>query len=301
MSSQCLAIATAQYPADLLPSLGAYRDKLARWVAEAVDGGGQLLVFPEYGAMEWAGALGVSVAQDLTASLQGVSDAMGEMDAALADLARRHGVHILGPSGPHVREGGQFANAARLFAPSGRVGVQDKMIMTPFERDWGIAPGAQLRVFETAIGRIGIAICYDSEFPLLVRAQAEAGARLTLVPTCTEFPSGFHRVRTAALARALENTSVSVLSPIIGDAPWSPAVDRNYGAGGIYVPAERTLSDTGIVAEGSPNVPGWIYGSVDFSRLEALAADGEMRNRSDWSLQPGAKSAAAAVEIVSLL
>ena len=154
MSPQRLAIAAAQYPVDLRSELGAYRDKLARWVGEAASAGAQMLAFPEYGAMEWAGALGVSVAQDLSASLQAVSDAMPEMDAALSELARRHGVHILGPSGPQGRAGGRFVNAARLFAPSGRVGVQDKMIMTPFERDWGIAPGTQLRVFETAIGRI---------------------------------------------------------------------------------------------------------------------------------------------------
>ena len=119
------------------------------------------------------------------ASLNAVSDALPEIDAIHVDLARRHGVHILAASGPMWRTD-RFVNAARLITPEGRVGVQDKHIMTPFERDWDITAGAALRVFETALGRIGIAICYDSEFPLLVRAQAEAGAEIILVPSCTE-------------------------------------------------------------------------------------------------------------------
>jgi predicted amidohydrolase len=81
--------------------------------------------------------------------------------------------------------------------------VHEKRILTPFERAWRVAPGRQLRVFETVLGRIGVAICYDSQFPLLVRAQAEAGAELILIPSCTEYLSGYHRVRAAAQARAL--------------------------------------------------------------------------------------------------
>ena len=94
-------------------------------------------------------------------------------------------------------------------------------------------------MFDTTLGRIGVAICYDSEFPLLVRAMAEAGAEVVLVPSCTERISGYHRVRTGARARALENQIATVVSPTVGDALWSPAVDHNVGAAGIYVPSEH--------------------------------------------------------------
>jgi predicted amidohydrolase len=291
-------IAAAQYPPEAFRSLGAYRDKLARWVAEAAGNGAQLLVFPEYGAMEYAAAAGASVAGDLTASLTAVSDALPEMDAAHADLARRHGVYILAASGPSARGAGRYVNAARLIAPSGTVGVQEKLVMTPFERDWGISAGTGLKVFETALGCISVAICYDSEFPLIVRAQAEAGAEIVLVPSCTELVSGYNRVRTAALARALENTCLTVLSPTVGDAPWSPAIDRNAGAAGILAPADRSLSDTGVLAEGALNRPQWVYADVDLERLHAVKACGEMRNRTDWGLQPGAAPLAHRVEVV---
>jgi predicted amidohydrolase len=295
-----LRIAAAQYPPEALASLGAYRDKLARWVAEAAGAGAQLLVFPEYGAMEYAAAAGASVAGDLAASLAAVSDALPEMDAAHAELARTYGVHILAASGPSARGPGRYVNAARLFAPSGKTGVQEKLIMTPFERDWGVSGGTGLKVFETALGRIGIAICYDSEFPLLVRAQAEAGAEIVLVPSCTEFVSGYHRVRTAALARALENTCVTVLSPTVGDASWSPAIDRNAGAAGVFVPADHSFSDTGVLAEGALNRPQWVHAEVDLARLAGIKAAGEMRNATDWPLQPGAAPLAQQAEVVAL-
>jgi predicted amidohydrolase len=137
------------------------------------------------------------------------------------------------------RADGRFVNAARLITPAGRSGVQEKRMLTPFERAWGVALGRQLRVFETVLGRIGVAICYDSEFPLLVRAEAEAGAELILIPSCTEYLSGYHRVRAAAQARALESQISTIVSPTVGDALWSPAVDRNVGAAGVFVPADR--------------------------------------------------------------
>ncbi len=293
-------IAAAAYPLDALPTLGAVEDKIARWVAEAADRGAQLLVFPEYGAMELAAPAGEAVCADLQASLAAVSDAMPRIDATHADLARRYRVHILAGSGPRLGADGHYRNTARLFVPSGTFGTQDKLIRTPFEHDWGLAAGDVAKVFETEFGRIGVAICYDSEFPLLARSMVEAGAGIILIPACTELVSGFHRVRTAAMARALEGACAAVLSPTVGTSTWSPAIDYNSGAAGIYVPTEAGVSDTGVIAEGALNAPGWVYGSVDLAALSRLAASGEMRNRADWPRQPGGTLPLPKPEIVKL-
>ena len=298
--ARVIRIAAAAYPLDGFATLGAVEDKIARWVAEAAGAGAQLLVFPEYGAMELASPAGKAVCADLAASLAAVSDALPRIDAFHADLATRHGVHILAGSGPHRGADGRYRNTARLFTPSGRSGRQDKLIRTPFEHDWGLVPGDKLGVFETTLGRIGIAICYDSEFPLLVRTMVEAGAQIILVPACTEFVSGYHRVRTAALARALEGGCATVVSPTVGESAWSPAVDYNSGAAGIYVPAEAGISDTGVLAEGTLNAPGWVYADVDLAALARLADTGEMRNRADWRHQPGGDLALPKAEIVAL-
>ncbi len=292
-------IAAAQYPIERFATLDAYAAKLGRWVADAAGAGAELLVFPEYGAMEYAGAAG-GAAESLTGSLTAAAAGMQHMIAVHAELAKRHRVHILAASGPCRTPAGTFVNRARLFAPSGTSAAQDKLIMTPFEHDWGIKPGTAQNVFDTALGRLGIAICYDSEFPLLVHALCAAGAEIILVPSCTEFVSGFHRVRTAALARALENTCVTVQSPTVGNAPWSAAVDRNSGAAGIFVPAEQGLSDTGVLAEGPLNAAQWLHATVDLERLRRVRDTGEMRNVRDWHMQPGASNITHVVQRVAL-
>lgn len=297
---QTLKVASAQYPIDQPATLPAWRDKVARWVAAGAATGAEILVFPEYAAIEQAAALGPKVYGDLDATLQAVAELEADRVGLHRELAAKHGVHILVGSGPSAKGEGRYVNAAQLVTPRGSVGMQEKLIMTPFETDWGISAGTQARVFDTALGLIGVTICYDSEFPLLARAMAEAGAELLLVPSCTERVSGYHRVRIGSRARALENQIAAVVSPTVGDALWSPAVDRNIGAAGIYVPSEQTVSDTGILAQGTLNAAEWVTATVDLARLRHLRASGEMRNYVDWPNQPGATQLADKVEIVTL-
>ena len=297
---QTLKVAAAQYPIDQPATLDAWRDKIVRWVADGAATGAEVLVFPEYAAIEQAAALGEKVYGDLDATLQAVAELEGDRVALHQDLAAKHRVHILVGSGPSRKGEGRFVNAAQLVTPKGSVGIQEKLIMTPFETDWGISAGTQLRVFDTVLGLVGINICYDSEFPLIARAMAEAGAELLLVPSCTERVSGYHRVRTGSRARALENQIATVVSPTVGDALWSPAVDKNTGSAGIYVPSEQTVSDTGILAQGELNAAQWVTADVDMARLRHLRTSGEMRNYIDWPNQLGASKLADKVEIVTL-
>jgi hypothetical protein len=183
-----------------------------------------------------------------------------------ASLAAEHDVHILAGPGPMKSSKGRFVNGAHLVAPNGLVGCQEKNIMTPFEKEWGVQAGSQLKVFDTGIGRIGVLICYDCEFPLLARAMAEAGAEILLVPSCTERVSGFNRVRIGAQARTLE----------IG------------------------VCDDGVLAQGVVNEVGWLNGSIDLMALRELRDKGEMRNFHDWSLQAGAGGLELNVELVCL-
>lgn len=283
-----MRIATAAYPLDFLNTWQAYADKLTDWVQRAAGQGAELLVFPEYGAMELATLDGRAVALDLEASLDAVSKRMADVDALHADLAARFKVHILAASAPvfNADYGTRPVNRARLFTPAGAMGVQDKQIMTRFEREtWFIAPGGPLQIFDTALGKIGILICYDNEFPLLGRALAEA--EVLLVPSVTEALAGHSRVRIGAQARALENQCVSVVSSVVGLADWSESVDVSVGAGCVFGPPDTGFPDTGVIAQGKRNAPGWTLADVDLASVARVRAQGVVLNRAHWTDQQG--------------
>lgn len=281
-------IAAAQYPIERLADWAAYEAKLTRWVAEAAGNGAELLVFPEYGAMELA-SLDPHIESDLAASLDAVSALLPRVDALHARLAKRHDIHILAASAPRCDPDGKARNAARLFAPSGAMATQDKLVMTRFEREeWHISAGAGLKLFDTALGRIGVVICYDSEFPLLARALVEAGAEILLAPSCTDSLHGYWRVRLGAQARALEGQCYTVQAPTVGTAEWSPAVDVNRGAAGVFGPPDRGMPENGVLALGEMDASQWVYADCDLTKVAALRADGGVLNARDWRDQPGA-------------
>lgn len=278
-------IAAAAYPFDWLDDFDAYRAKISAWVADAADC--DLLVFPEYGAMELAALGGPAVAADLEASLHEVARHAPARDALHAELAAAHGVHILAASaphfdGPHVN-GARPVNRATLYGPQGRIGDQDKQVMTRFEReDWNVIGAHGLRVFDTALGRLGVLICYDAEFPLLGRALAEAGVEIILVPSCTDTVAGYNRVRIGAMARALESQCVVVQAPTVGNADWSPAIDENRGAAAIYAPADGFWPESGVVAEGAMDAPGWVKAVVDLDLVAESRRNGRVLPFRHW-------------------
>lgn len=278
-------VAAAQYPIDRLPDWSAYEAKLSRWAAEAAEGGAVLAVFPEYGAMELA-SLDPETMGDLAASIETVSALLPRVAALHADLAARHGLHILAASAPRKDADERFRNAARLFTPNGNVGTQDKLTMTRFEREeWDIAPGDEQLVFDTVLGRLAVLTCYDCEFPLLARAAAEAGAEVILVPSCTDTLQGYWRVRLGAQARALENQCVVVQAPTVGNAAWSPAVDINRGAAGIYGPPDGSFPDNGVLASGIEGHDGWVFANIDPDLILGLRQNGAVLNLRDWPTQ----------------
>ena len=275
-----IKIAAAAYNFDWFDDFDAYRAKLTRWTEAAADC--DLLVFPEYGAMELASLGGKEIAADLEASLHEVARHAAAREALHAELAAAHGIHILAASGPHF-DGERPVNRAVLFGPKGRIGHQDKQVMTRFEReDWHVEAAPGLRVFDTPVGRLGVLICYDSEFPLLARPLAEAGVEVILVPSCTDTVAGFNRVRIGAMARALESQCVVVHSPTVGACDWNPAIDENRGRAAIYAPSDGIWPETGILVEGEMDRPGWVKARVDLDRVRESREDGRVLPFAHW-------------------
>jgi predicted amidohydrolase len=300
ISRASLTVAAAAYPPEALADLAAWRAKMERWLGEARDQGAELVIFPEYAAMELATMAGPDAAVQVASALAAVSERMAASGTIHQELARRFGLHIVAGSGPLIGADGRYRNVVRIFAPNGKYGVQEKLILTPWERAWGLAAGKRPRVFDTTLGRIGIAVCYDGEFPLNVRAQTEAGADLIAIPACTDTISGYSRVRTAALARALENQCATVLSSLSGAAPWCPAIDENVGAAGAYGPADHGVSETGVLREGTIGETGWVVTKIDLDAILATRLAGGVRTFTHWAEQSGARALAPFAEVVDL-
>jgi predicted amidohydrolase len=276
-----LKVAACQYPIEPVGSMAAWTQKVDRLVGEAARAGAQLLVFPEYAGMELTSVMPREVQADLRLQLEHLQELVAEYRGVWATLARRYCVYILAGSMPE-RVGDEFRNRAWLFGPSGEGSWVEKLQMTRFEREWGVARGEGGVVFDTELGMLGVAICYDSEFPLLVRRLVEQGARAILVPACTDALSGYWRVRIAAQARALENQCYVVQSPTVGSAPWSIALDENHGAAGVYGPPDKNFPPTGVVAMGELDAAGWVIAEMDLANVEAVRLDGQVLNHRDW-------------------
>lgn len=282
-----MKIAAATYPPEWHADWTALAAKLEAWVSDAVGQGADLLVFPEYAGIEVA-----LIGQPPTGAEPTPAEWGDRMAAAEArwkdlhtDLATRHGVHILAGSLAAKAEAG-MVNRAWLCSPGGAQVAQDKLIPTPYERrEMGLIAGSEMQVISTALGKIGILICYDAEFPLLARAMLEAGAELLLVPSCTELPAGLTRVRQSARARAIEGQCLVVHAPLTGTVPGCDIVSSNSGRAGIFCPPDYGLPPDGIVAQGELNVPGWTFAEVDLTRIGAARTGGQVGNYAHWSEQ----------------
>lgn len=252
--------------------------------AIVADAAADLVVFPEYAGVE--AALLAAPAElpprgwrDLTAARA------GDWLALAVDLARRHRCHLM-PGTTLVRTDRGIVNRAYLIGPKGEVGWQDKLILTPYERDvLDLAPGEGLRIFDTALGRIGILICYDCEFPLLARRLVAAGADMILVPSCTDLPAGQTRVRQSARARAIEGQCLVVQAPLVGGVAGCDIVDVNTGRAALFAPPDHGLPPDGIVAQGAPDAAGIVLAEVDPAAVARPRLAGQVGNFRHWPEQ----------------
>ena len=193
-------IAAAQYPIEGDRSFDQIRDKVVAHVAEAASAGASLIVFPELVALD-AWPTTPAPADEAAAARRLAREITPPLIAAVRRLADEHGVAIV--VGAPREVGGAVRNSAVLAFPDGRSVVQDKLFLTPWEREVGWEAGDRLVVFETPWGRTAILICYDCEVPMLSDRLAEHAVEVLLVPSMTESEHGLLRVRWTAQARAV--------------------------------------------------------------------------------------------------
>ncbi len=277
-------------------TFGEFAQRVRQGVQAAADAGAAVIVLPEYLSLELAATFAASIRSDPHASFAAIQSYRDEWLALFADLAVHTGTSLL--AGTFLLDVGnrRYRNRADLFTAAGTHFWQDKLQLTGFEKKAGvIEPGDRLKVFDLGGLRVGIAICYDIEFPLPVRAQWEAGARLLLVPSCTDTRAGATRVRTGCLARALENRCFVAQAVTAGEAAWSPALDVNTGEATVYAPMDVGLPEDGVIANTSGHET-WAYATLDFNALAASHAHAQVAVERDWPAQTRPEIVAARVE-----
>ena len=265
-----MRIAVCRYPLQTLSGFDAFADKQATLLQEPVDQGATLVVLPEYLAMEIAGGFSDDVRSDLARSLVALQPVFGAWQQCYQNLADQLGVCIQAGTFLLATTAGCYRNRAFLFRPKAAPLWQDKLQLTGFEKQCGlIEAGDSLHVFDVQGQRCGMAVCYDSEFPLPVRAQREAGAT---------------RVRVGCQARALENRMLVACAVTAGELPWSPALDSNTGEAAIYAPMDIGLPADGVLCQTNGGSV-WAIHDVDLADLADPTRPAQVANDRDWPLQ----------------
>jgi predicted amidohydrolase len=269
-----LRVAALQYYVRPVESFDEFRGQVTALIETAVDYKCRLIVLPEYFTVQLL-TLG-DVRRPIDEQIRFLAGHGSAYQELMAELARKHGVYLVAGTIPVVdEEDDQVYNDCHVFGPAGEHGVQGKLHMTRWEREeWRVAARSGLKIFETEFGRLGVAVCYDVEFPEIVRAAARQGAHIVAVPSCTDDRQGFLRVRYCAAARAIENQIYVIHAPTVGSLPMVPAVSLNYGQASILTPCDFVFSRDGILAEGNPNQEMMVIGDLDLEAIEQSRSHG---------------------------
>lgn len=277
-----MKVAVAKYPIQAPADFAAFAERQAAVLGAAAAQGARVAVLPEYLSLELAATFDAGTQADLHASLAAIQRYREDWLALYARLAASLDMYVVAGTFLLAQGNGRYRNRCDVFAPQGAHLWQDKLQLTGFEKSLGVIEGGEaLKVFDLNGVRTGVAVCYDSEFPLPVHAQAEAGARLLLVPSCTDTEAGATRVRVGCLARALENRVFVAQSVTAGEAPWSPALDINTGEAAIFAPMDRGLPADGVVAQTTGDQV-WAIAELDLDALDRSRADAQVANDRDW-------------------
>lgn len=155
-----------------------------KYIDEAAEKGAKLIVFPETSLQGYLDNLGVF--QKKTVQYQQENAEVvpfGESTQALIKKAKEKDIYIIyGMVEKDACQVGKLYNTAVLVGPEGYIGSYRKVHL-PMDEAHLFYPGNEINVFDTQIGRIGMLICYDKDYPETARILAAKGAELIVMPT----------------------------------------------------------------------------------------------------------------------
>jgi predicted amidohydrolase len=252
------ALQLAPDPAPLTPTTaeGNCR-RAADWVRRCVETtGAELVVAPETASTGFVTGLDAERLWDLVAEIP------GPLTEPLQEAARDLGVHLVWGTYERGPERGVVYNSAVLIGPGGDVlGTYRKT--HPFctelrSRGGWVTPGDEVSVVETPLGRIGMIICFDGDYPELSRIAAVRGAELIARPSALLRSADIWELTNRA--RAYDNHVYVVGANATGTDP----------GGTIYFGNSMVVTPIAEVVARAASHEGWVTARLD--PAQALAS-----------------------------
>jgi predicted amidohydrolase len=188
------------------------------------------------------------------------------------ELAARHGLHLLVGSFNEVSAvPGRCHNTSVLIGPAGEIlGSYRKIHLfdvdvppdVHFVESDTVAPGAEPVVVDTALGRVGLSVCYDLRFGELYRALVAQGAQIITIPSAFTLTTGKDHWHALIRARAIE-TQCYVVAPGQSGRHDDQGLRHSYGHSLIVDPWGQ---EVGCSSDG----PGLALAEVDLGRVASV-------------------------------
>ena len=190
---------------------------LAKAVRDAGEGGAAMLFTPEM-----SGLLDRNRAR---AAEHVVPEAENPVLMAVRQAARDAGIWVALGSLAVLRGDGRWANRSLLIDPQGEVTARyDKIHMFDVELATGetwresaaYAPGNQVVTAQTAIGHLGLAVCYDIRFPALFEELGRRQCDVIAIPAAFTVPTGKAHWHLFQRTRAVEASAFVIAAAQVG-------------------------------------------------------------------------------------
>jgi predicted amidohydrolase/GNAT superfamily N-acetyltransferase len=268
-------LAAVQWQMRLFTSVEEFLQQVEFFVDTVAGYNSDILLFPEMINAPLMSELNQEDPAEAMRSLAGYTE---ELRQAFLDMALTYNINIVAGSMPEYWDQ-KLYNVSFLLRRDGTWDCQYKLHITPDELQyWGLQGGESLKVFDTDIGKIGILICYDVEFPELSRYLVDQGMTLLLVPFWTDTKNGYLRVRRCAQARAIENECYVAISGSVGNLPRVENMDIQYAQSAVFTPSDFAFPHDAVAAEATPNTEMTLMVDLDLDLLKELRKQGSVRN-----------------------